>query len=121
SADMEFGSGAVKLTPAHDFNDFEAGRRNGLEFIQVIDLDARMNDNCPERFRGLDRYEARKAIVAELKDLGLLVKEEPYRFMPGRSQRSGVIVEPLSVGKQWYVKMEPLAKPAIEAVRDGRI
>ena len=121
AADPTFGSGAVKVTPAHDFNDFETGRRNGLPSLQVIDLSARMNDNCPERFRGLDRYEARKRIVAELRELGLLVQEQPYRFTPGRSQRSGAIVEPLSVGKQWYVRMKPLAEPAIEAVRDGRI
>lgn len=121
AVDMTFGSGAVKITPAHDFNDFETGRRNGLEMIQVIGLDATMNDNCPERFRGMDRYDARKAILAELKEAGLLIKEEPHRFMPGRSQRSGAVVEPLSVGKQWYVKMQPLAEPAIAAVRDGRI
>ena len=121
AVDMTFGSGAVKITPAHDFNDFETGRRNGLEMIQVIGLDAKINDNAPERFRGLDRYDARKAILAELKEAGLLIKEEPHRFTPGRSQRSGQVVEPLSVGKQWYVKMKPLAAPAIEAVRDGRI
>jgi len=121
AVDMEFGSGAVKITPAHDFNDFETGRRNDLEFIQVIGLDAKINENAPERFQGLDRYEARKAIVSELEAQGLLVKTVPHRFAPGRSQRSGLVVEPLSVGKQWYVKTEPLAKPAIEAVRDGRI
>lgn len=121
AVDMEFGSGAVKITPAHDFNDFETGRRNKLESIQVIGLDAKLNDNVPERFRGMERYAARAAILAELKEAGLLLKEEPHRFMPGRSQRSGQVVEPLSVGLQWYVRMEPLAKPAIEAVRDKRI
>lgn len=121
AVDMEFGSGAVKITPAHDFNDFETGQRNDLEFIQVIGLDAKINDNAPERFQGLDRYDARKAILEELDAEGLLIKTEPHRFAPGRSQRSGQVVEPLSVGKQWYVKTEPLAKPAIDAVRDGRI
>ena len=121
AASMEFGSGAVKITPAHDFNDFETGRRHNLPRIAVLDLDAKMNGNVPERFRGLDRFEARKRIVEELTELGLLVKAEPHKFMPARSQRTGVIVEPLSVGKQWYVKMGPLAEPAIAAVREGKI
>ena len=121
AASMEFGSGAVKITPAHDFNDFETGRRNGLPRIQVIDLEARMTGPVPERYRGLDRFEARKLILRELTEAGLLIKEEPHTFMPARSQRTGVIVEPLSVGKQWYVRMKPLAAPAIEVVRDGRI
>ncbi len=121
AADMEFGSGAVKITPAHDFNDFETGRRNNLERIQVIGLDACMLDTCPADYAGLDRSEARRKVLADLEGLGLLVKEEPYRFMPGRSQRSGAIVEPLSVGRQWFVRMQPLAEPAIAAVRDNRI
>ncbi|NQW63410.1 MAG: valine--tRNA ligase, partial [Deltaproteobacteria bacterium] len=121
AASMEFGSGAVKITPAHDFNDFETGRRHNLPRIAVLDLDAKMNGNVPERFRGLDRFEARKRIVEELTELGLLVKAEPHKFMPARSQRTGVIVEPLSVGKQWYVKMQPLAEPAIAAVREGKV
>jgi valyl-tRNA synthetase len=121
AADMEFGSGAVKITPAHDFNDFETGKRNDLPMIAVLDLEARINENAPERYRGMDRYDARKRIVEDLRELGLLVKEEPYRLAPGRSQRTGVVVEPLSIGKQWFVRMEPLARPAIEAVRDDRI
>jgi len=121
AVDMAFGSGAVKITPGHDFNDFETGRRNGLPSVVVLDLHARMNANAPEWLRGLDRFEARKQIVEKLRELGLLVKEEPHRFLPGRSQRSGAIVEPLSVGKQWYVKMKPLADPALKAVRDGDI
>jgi valyl-tRNA synthetase len=121
AVDMAFGSGAVKITPGHDFNDFETGRRNGLPSICVLDLQARINGNAPERFVGLDRYEARRKVLEELREAGLLVREEPYRFMPGRSQRSGAIVEPLSVGKQWYVKMTPLAEPALAAVADGRI
>ncbi len=121
AADMEFGSGAVKITPAHDFNDFETGRRNGLELISVIDLEAKMSGNAPERYRGMDRYAARKAMLEDLTAQDLLIKEEPYKFAPGRSQRSGQIVEPLSIGKQWFVRMQPLAEPAIDAVRDGRI
>jgi valyl-tRNA synthetase len=121
AANMEFGSGAVKITPAHDFNDFETGRRNGLERIQVIDLDAKIYGDVSPKYKGLDRYEARRVILDDLRELGLLVKEEPYRLAPGRSQRSGAVIEPLSIGKQWYVKMGPLAKPAIERVRDGSI
>ena len=120
TADPNFGSGAVKITPAHDFNDWDCGQRNGLDVIQVIDFDARMNDACPEAYRGLDRYEARKRIVADLDAAGRLVRIEPYKFMPGRSQRSGEIVEPLPM-TQWYVKMQPLADPAIKAVEDGSI
>jgi valyl-tRNA synthetase len=119
AADMEFGSGAVKITPAHDFNDFETGVRNGLERITVLDKDARINENGPEAYRGLDRFEARKRIVSDLEAAGLLVEVEPYRFMPGRSQRTGAIVEPLSIGKQWFVDAKKLAGPAIDAVRDG--
>lgn len=121
AVNMEFGSGAVKITPAHDFNDFETGKRNDLAFIQVIGLDAKINKNAPKRFQGMDRYEARKAILKELEESGLLIKTEAHRYAPGRSQRSGQIVEPLSVGKQWYVKTAPLAGPAMDVVRDGRI
>ena len=121
AADMEFGSGAVKITPAHDFNDFETGRRNGLERIQVIGLDAKICGEMNPKYEGLDRYVARRLMVEDLREAGLLVKEEPYRLAPGRSQRSGAVVEPLSIGKQWYVKMEPLARPAIDRVRDGSI
>ena len=121
AADMNFGSGAVKITPAHDFNDFATGKRNQLGFIQVIGLDAKMNENAPEAYQGLDRYEARKRILLDLKKQGLFVKEEPYRLAPGRSQRSGEIIEPLSIGKQWFVRMTPLAKPAIKAVKEKDI
>jgi valyl-tRNA synthetase len=121
AVDMTFGSGAVKITPGHDFNDFETGRRNGLPSITVLDLQARINANGPEWLQGLDRFEARKQVVEKLREMGLLVREEPHRFLPGRSQRSGAIVEPLSVGKQWYVRMKPLADPAMAAVHDGSI
>lgn len=120
TADPEFGSGAVKITPAHDFNDWDCGQRNDLEVIQVIGLDATINDNAPEAYRGLTREEARKRVVADLDAGGYLVKIEEHTYMPGRSQRSGVIVEPLPM-EQWWVKMEPLAAPAIKVVEDGDI
>ena len=121
AVDPAFGSGAVKITPGHDFNDFETGRRHGLPLVTVLDLEAKIRDDAPGRFGGMDRYIARQAILEDLRAGGLLVREEPYRFSPGRSQRSGCIVEPLSIGPQWFVRMESLAIPAMEAVRDGRI
>ncbi|MBU0553464.1 valine--tRNA ligase [Myxococcota bacterium] len=117
--DMAFGTGAVKVTPAHDFNDFETGKRHGLEIIQVLDKDAKLNDNAPEKYRGMDRFEARKAIVADLDALGLLVKIEPHKLSVGTCQRSGAVVEP-QLSKQWYVHIKPLAEEAARAVRDGR-
>jgi valyl-tRNA synthetase len=118
-ADPEFGSGAVKITPAHDPNDFEAGKRHDLPSIQVIGEDAKMTA-AAGRFAGLDRFEARKRVVEELKAQGLLEKIEPYKLSVGRCHRCKTVVEPL-VSKQWWMRMKPLAKPAIEAVEDGRI
>ena len=118
-ADPEFGSGAVKITPAHDLNDFEAGKRHNLASIKVIGEDAKMTSNAG-RFAGLDRFEARKQIVAELEQLGLLEKIEPYKLSLRRCQRCRTVVEPL-VSMQWWAKMKPLAEPAIKAVEDGRI
>ena len=118
-ADPEFGSGAVKITPAHDPNDFEAGKRHNLPSIQVIDENAKMTA-AAGRFAGLDRFEARKQVVAELEKLGLLEKIEPYKLSVGKCHRCKTIVEPL-VSKQWWMKMKPLAEPAIKAVEDGRI
>jgi len=117
--DMAFGTGAVKITPAHDFNDFETGKRHGLPSIAVLDRDAKVNESAPEAYRGLDRFEARKRIVEDLEAQGLLVKVEPHTLNLGHCQRSGVVVEPM-LSKQWYVRAEPLAKPAADAVRDGR-
>ena len=117
--DMAFGSGAVKVTPAHDFNDFEVGKRHGLPSISVLDKDARVNDNGPEAYRGLDRVEARKQIVADLEAAGLLVKIDAHKLNLGHCQRSGSVVEPM-LSKQWYVKAETLAKPAADAVREGK-
>jgi valyl-tRNA synthetase len=118
-ADLAFGSGAVKITPAHDPNDFEAGKRHDLRSIQVIAEDAKMTA-AAGKFAGLDRYEARKRIVAELQELGYLVKIEPYKLNVGKCHRCKTVVEPL-VSKQWWMKMKPLAAPAIAAVEDGRI
>jgi valyl-tRNA synthetase len=118
-ADPETGSGAVKITPAHDFNDFEVGRRHDLERINIFDADAKLNENAPEAYRGLDRYEARKRIVAELEALGLLEKIEDRVMTIPYGDRSGVVIEPW-LTDQWYVDAATLAKPAIEAVEQGR-
>ncbi len=118
--DPEFGTGCVKITPAHDFNDYEVGQRNNLEKINVLTIDARINDEMPEKYRGMDRYEARKAIVKDLEDLGLMEKIVDHKLMVPRGDRSGTVIEPF-LTDQWYVKIEPLAKPAIEAVENGDI
>ncbi len=118
--DVEFGSGCVKITPAHDFNDYEIGKRHGLELINVLDVNACLNENSPEQYRGLDRFEARSRIVNDLDKLGLLEKIEDHRLMIPRGDRSQAVVEPY-LTDQWYVKIAPLAKPAIAAVEDGRI
>jgi len=117
--EKEFGTGLVKVTPAHDPNDFSMGKRHHLEFITVIGKDARMTEAVPEKYRGLDRYEARQAVVADLEAAGLLVKVEDYTHNVGHCQRSGTVVEPL-ISTQWFVRMKPLARPAIAAVREGR-
>jgi valyl-tRNA synthetase len=116
----EFGSGCVKMTPAHDFNDYEIGKRHDLAMYNIFTDDAALNDDVPERYRGMDRFDARKAIVAELENLGLLEKIEDYVVKIPRGDRSGAVVEPY-LTDQWYVKIAPLAKPAIEAVETGRI
>lgn len=119
-ADPETGSGAVKITPAHDFNDFEVGKRCGLAAINIMDRDARITgEDVPEAYRGLDRYEARKKVVAELEALGLLEKIEPHTHMVPHGDRSGVAIEPW-LTDQWYVDAATLAKPAIEAVETGK-
>jgi valyl-tRNA synthetase len=118
-ADPATGSGAVKITPAHDFNDFEVGKRCNLEAINILDRDARLNENVPEAYQGLDRYEARKRIIAELEALELLEKIEPHTHMVPHGDRSGVAIEPW-LTDQWYVDAATLAKPAIEAVETGK-
>jgi valyl-tRNA synthetase len=118
-ADPEQGSGAVKITPAHDFNDFEVGRRHALEMVNVFDRDARLNDNVPEAYRGLSREAARAKITAELEALGCLEKVEDRTIMLPYSDRSGVVTEPW-LTDQWFVDAKTLARPAIEAVKSGR-
>ncbi len=115
--ETDFGTGVVKITPAHDPNDFEVGLRHNLEVINVLTDDARITDDYPA-YAGLDRYEARKKIVEDLEKEGALVKVEPYTHNVGTCYRCGTTVEP-KVSKQWFVKMEPLAKPAIDAVKKG--
>ena len=117
--DREFGTGAVKITPAHDPNDFEVGRRHNLPEINVMNDDATMNGVCPG-YEGMDRYEARKAIVAELEELGLLVGIEPHSHNVGTHDRCGATIEPM-VKPQWFVKMDEMAKPAIEALNNGTL
>ncbi|PWC55595.1 valine--tRNA ligase [Azospirillum sp. TSO22-1] len=118
-ADPETGSGAVKITPAHDFNDFAVGKRHGLEAINIMDRDARLTDAVPEPYRGLDRYEARKKVVVDLEALELLEKIEPHTHKVPHGDRSGVAIEPW-LTDQWYVDAATLAKPAIEAVETGK-
>ena len=117
--DIEFGTGAVKITPAHDPNDFEVGQRHGLEVITVLTEDAKITEDYP-KYAGMDRYEAREAIVKDLEEGGYLTEIEDYSHNVGTCYRCGTTIEP-RVSLQWFVKMEELAKPAIEAVRNGSI
>ena len=118
--DPEFGTGCVKITPAHDFNDYEIGKRHDLPMYNILTDDAALNDEVPESYRGLDRFVARDKIVEEFKTLGLLEDIEDYTVKIPKGDRSHAVVEPY-LTDQWYVKIEPLAKPAIEAVETGRI
>jgi len=117
--EKDFGSGAVKVTPAHDFNDYEASQRTGLPAIQVIDARGKMCAPVPEKYVGMSVDEARKAVVADLEVLGLLGNIKDHKVPRGRSQRSGAVVEPMLM-EQWFVKTKPLADPAVEAVESGR-
>ena len=118
--DATFGSGCVKITPAHDFNDYEMGLRHNLPQINIFTPDAKLNENAPAAYRGMDRFEARKKIVAELEALGLIEKIEPHKLKVPRGDRSNAVIEPY-LTDQWYVKIAPLAAPALEAVESGRI
>ncbi|MGB5490526.1 MAG: valine--tRNA ligase [Woeseiaceae bacterium] len=118
--DPEFGTGCVKITPAHDFNDYDIGKRHDLPLYNILTDDATLNDTVPEAYRGMDRFKARKQIVADFEELRLLEKIEDYVVKIPRGDRSHTIVEPY-LTDQWYVKVEPLAKPAIEAVESGKI
>jgi len=118
--DPEFGTGCVKITPAHDFNDYEMGKRHGLPMINIFTVDASINDEVECDYRGMDRFAARKRIVEDLDAQGLLEKIEDHRLMVPRGDRSGTVVEPY-LTDQWFVKIGPLAGPAIQAVEDGTI
>ncbi len=117
--DMAFGTGALKITPGHDPNDFEIGRRHGLQLINIMNKDATLNENAGP-YAGLDRFEARKRLWEDMRQAGLVIKEEPYTTQVPRSQRGGEIIEPL-VSKQWFVNVKPMAEMGLAAVRTGRI
>ncbi|HKE94247.1 MAG TPA: valine--tRNA ligase [Povalibacter sp.] len=118
--DPAFGSGCVKITPGHDFNDYEIGKRHQLHLINVFDANAALNHEVPEAYRGMDRFDARKRVVADLEAQGLVEKIEPHTLQVPRGDRSGAVLEPW-LTDQWYVRIAPLAEPAIRAVEDGRI
>jgi valyl-tRNA synthetase len=118
--DPEFGTGCLKITPAHDFNDYQVGKRHGLALRNVFTPDAHINENGPQAYRGLDRYEARERVVADLAAQGLLEKTVRHRFMVPRGDRTHSVIEPY-LTDQWFVRTEPLAEAAIAAVEDGRI
>jgi valyl-tRNA synthetase len=118
--DPAFGTGCVKITPGHDFNDYQVGKRHGLEPISILTPEARLNDAVPPAYRGLERFEARKRVLADLKAQGLLVSEKPYKLRVPRSGRTGVIVEPM-LTDQWFVKMESLARDGLEVVARGEV
>jgi valyl-tRNA synthetase len=120
AVDPAFGSGAVKVTPAHDPTDFEIGRRQGLPSVDVMTPEARMSLAAPERFQGLDRFEARKRVVRELEESGLVEKAENHRHAVGHCYRCGTVIEP-RLSEQWFVRMAPLARPALERYRDGTL
>ncbi|MBD9535529.1 valine--tRNA ligase [Stenotrophomonas sp. STM01] len=118
--DKAFGTGVVKVTPAHDFNDYQVGVRHGLPMINLFTPVAALNENAPEQYRGLDRYEARKVILAELEDLGILVETKAHKLQVPRGDRTGQVIEPY-LTDQWFVKMDGLAKRGLELVENGSI
>jgi len=118
--EKEFGTGAVKVTPAHDFNDYEMGQRHNLEMINIFHPDASTNDKVPEKYRGLDRYEARKQVVSDLEKEGYLEKIEDYQNNVGYSERGGVPIEPY-LSEQWFMKMDELSKDALNVVLEGEV
>ncbi|MBA3928666.1 MAG: valine--tRNA ligase [Xanthomonas sp.] len=118
--DREFGTGVVKVTPAHDFNDYQVGLRHDLPLINLLTPTAAINENAPEKYRGLDRYEARKVVLADLEDLGLLVETKPHKLQVPRGDRTGQVIEPY-LTDQWFVKMDGLAKRGLELVESGEV
>ena len=118
--DLEFGTGCVKITPAHDFNDYEIGKRHNLPMLNILTIDAAINEEAPEKYQGLDRFEARKQIVADLDALGLMADIKPHTLMVPRGDRTKAVIEPY-LTDQWYVAVAKLAQPAIDAVKNGDI
>ncbi len=118
--DREFGTGVVKVTPAHDFNDYQVGQRHNLPMINLFTPVAAVNDNAPEKYRGLDRYEARKIVLADLEELGLLVETKPHKLQVPRGDRTGQVIEPY-LTDQWFVKMDALAKRGLDLVESGEV
>ncbi|MCL5020949.1 MAG: valine--tRNA ligase [Bacteroidetes bacterium] len=118
--DKEFGTGAVKITPAHDPNDFRVAERHDLEKIIVLDISGKVNENAPEKYRGLDRFKARKQIIEDIQTLGFVEKIDDYKLSVGECYRCHTVIEPY-LSDQWFVKMKPLAEPALQAVRDGKV
>ena len=115
--DREFGTGALKITPGHDPNDYQIGQKHGLQIISVLDTDARVNENGGP-YQGQDRFECRKNLWEDMLNAGLVIKEEDYMLNIPRSQRGGEVVEPM-ISNQWFLRMESLAAPALEAVQVG--
>ncbi|MEA9479227.1 valine--tRNA ligase [Xanthomonas campestris] len=118
--DRAFGTGVVKVTPAHDFNDYQVGVRHDLPLINLFTVTATINDNAPERYRGLDRYDARKLVLSELEELGVLVETKPHKLQVPRGDRTGQVIEPY-LTDQWFVKMDALAKRGLELVESGQV
>ncbi|KHL52684.1 valine--tRNA ligase [Xanthomonas cannabis] len=118
--DRAFGTGVVKVTPAHDFNDYQVGVRHDLPLINLFTVTATINENAPERYRGLDRYDARKLVLSELEDLGVLVETKPHKLQVPRGDRTGQVIEPY-LTDQWFVKMDALAKRGLELVESGQV
>ena len=118
--DQEFGTGCLKITPGHDFNDFDIGKKHDLEIISILDQSAKIIQSAPKEYKGLDRFDARRKIVEDIESLGLMQEIEDYTLTIPRGDRSGAILEPL-ITNQWFLKMEPLAKPAITVVKNGEL
>ncbi len=118
--DQEFGTGCLKITPGHDFNDFDIGKKHDLEIISILDQSAKIIQSAPKEYQGLDRFDARRKIVEDIESLGLMQEIEDYTLTIPRGERSGAILEPL-ITNQWFLKMEPLAEPAITVVKNGEL
>jgi len=118
--DVNFGTGCVKITPAHDFNDYEIGKRHNLEMINILTLDGNINDNAPDKYRGLERFAARKQVIADLDALGLLVDTKPHKLMVPRGERDDVVLEPL-LTHQWFINMDSFAKKGLDLVKNGDV